>query len=48
MAELNQFDSPTSLQTPDGLKTPLEGMSARQLNVLKRKAKFNKATAANK
>jgi hypothetical protein len=48
MVESSQFESPTALQTPDGLKTPLEGMSARQLNVLKRKAKFNKTTAANK
>jgi hypothetical protein len=29
----------------DGVMTPTEGMSARQLNVLKRKAKMSKSTA---
>ena len=42
------IDSPASaVSSTDGLMTPTEGMSARQLNVLKRKAKANKS-AANK
>jgi len=40
------LDSPASATvSSDGLMTPTEGMSARQLNVLKRKAKLNKSTA---
>ena len=40
------LDSPASaVSSTDGLMTPTEGMSARQLNVLKRKAKANKSTA---
>lgn len=40
------LDNPASATSSvDGLITPTEGMSARQLNVLKRKAKANKSTA---
>jgi len=45
-------ESPASASTPgsigDGALTPMEGMSTRQLNVLKRKAKMQKAAAVNK
>ena len=44
-----KIEGPASATTPgDGLVTPTEGMSARQLNVLKRKAKLQKFNAANK
>jgi hypothetical protein len=44
-----KMESPVSATTPgDGLVTPTEGMSARQLNVLKRKAKMQKINAAKK
>ena len=40
------LDSPASATSSvDGVMTPTEGMSARQLNVLKRKAKANKSSA---
>jgi hypothetical protein len=44
-----KLESPVSATTPgDGLVTPTEGMSARQLNVLKRKAKLQKLNASSK
>jgi hypothetical protein len=39
------MDGPPSAASPADVITPTEGMSARQINVLKRKAKANKATA---
>jgi hypothetical protein len=40
------LDSPVSAtSSADGLMTPTDGMSARQLNVLKRKAKANKSSS---
>ena len=41
-------NQPITPDLPDGLTTPTGGMSARQLNVLKRKMKSSKAQAANK
>jgi len=47
--DLKPLNSPSlAPESSDGLVTPTEGMSARQLNVLKRKLKSSKAHAANK
>lgn len=51
----SHFSSPLDVKATDsgsqsdqGLVTPMEGMSARQLNVLKRKAKASKLAVAQK